>query len=167
MSKAPTSPFHWSVGVWHVLSKPLPKVEIASTWELGISSSSSDGKVPSGETGEVEVDRSTSRGCWAGVACDKGSEEETGKWMGRTRTWTRRWMATDSVQWVRSQTSTNGNTPSKTERGEEGTPRGPTRTTGSKSQVRKCAGRNGNPWMLTKRVIDTKVKTTVDDGANG
>ena len=56
MSKAPTSPFHWSVGVWHVLSKPLPKVEIASTWELGISSSSSDGKVPSGETGEVEVD---------------------------------------------------------------------------------------------------------------
>ena len=44
MSKAPTSPFHWSVGVWHVLLKPLPKVEIASTWELGISSSSSDGK---------------------------------------------------------------------------------------------------------------------------
>ena len=30
-------------------SKPLPKVEIASAWELGISSSSSDGKVLSGE----------------------------------------------------------------------------------------------------------------------
>ena len=44
-------------------SKPLPKLEIASTWELRISSSSSDDKVPSEEIGEVEVDRSISRRC--------------------------------------------------------------------------------------------------------
>lgn len=44
--------------------------------------------------------------------------------------------------------------------------RGPTRTTGSKIQVRRYGGHKSNPWTLTKRVVDTEVKTTVDNDAN-
>ena len=60
-------------------SKPLPKVEIALAWELGISSSSSDGKVPSGELEKwrwIEAPRAGVRGQRRGDEEVDGEDED-------------------------------------------------------------------------------------------
>ena len=44
--------------------------------------------------------------------------------------------------------------------------RGPTRTTGSVKQVRLCVGPNRKQCILTERIVDTEVETTVDDDTN-
>ena len=70
---------------------------------------------------------------------------------------------TDGIQWIGSQTSTNGNTPSETEGGKEGTLEGANKDDRLWKCIRTYNGLDNKQEMLTERVVDTEVETTVDD----